>query len=370
MIEQRLNPNLAQDIQHYVGDFYSIDCSLGSNPFGAPPAAIAWAKADQGDALAPYYDSSAIIDLSLQISDYIHYPAESIFIFNGSFNALSVIFYKILNLPEKRMLGVGPQFVSAVSEWKLSGGEYHSVPLNYDDTGPTLPLDTLIQELHEGDYTVLYLDNPNNPLGYAYSVEELEALCAAAQLTDTFVIVDEAYGDYLPTSRSACTLLDRFSNLICVRSFSKGLGMAAIRVGYACVHPSMAPHFRKISTPFSPAFHSAKVATAGLSDREFFADNIRKTRERKQALCEVLDRWQLRTLPTHPDVPILTVHCPGTNAHQMFLSLRIATESGAHFSMTDARFDASYCRLRIPANHYDIEHINYRLKQWRSQVNQ
>ena len=51
------------------------------------------------------------------------------------------------------------------------------------------------------------------------------------------VISDEAYGDYLAPEDSAITLVNEYDNLIVMRSFSKGTGLAGMRAAYVAASP-------------------------------------------------------------------------------------------------------------------------------------
>ncbi len=117
-----LNPNTLKSFDSYVDTLYTIDCGLGSNPLGAPESvADFWASYD-GTKMDKYYDFSQIVDLSVKVGEYTGMPPERIFFSNGSISMLSNIFFKLFSERPKLMVGVGPQFVQAVSEWQLSGG--------------------------------------------------------------------------------------------------------------------------------------------------------------------------------------------------------------------------------------------------------
>ena len=124
---------------------------------------------------------------------------------------LSTLFNKLLDSQSKRMIGIGPQFVDAISEWKLSGGEYLAV---HDS-------DELISSIINTKPDVVYIDNPNNPSGKVYPKQELQSIELACRETATLMIVDEAYGDYLNMSESMIGDTQTSDNIIVIRSFQK-----------------------------------------------------------------------------------------------------------------------------------------------------
>ena len=108
----------------------------------------------------------------------------------------------------------------------LHGVAYETVPLREDFT-----LDVAGMQ-GKGKLTVF--PNPNAPTGIALPLDQVEAIVAANP--DHVVVVDEAYVDF--GTESALSLLDRYPNLLVVRTMSKSRSLAGMRVGYAVGSPS------------------------------------------------------------------------------------------------------------------------------------
>jgi len=75
------------------------------------------------------------------------------------------------------------------------------------------------------------LENPNGSIGNCYSHQQVESFVKTAARTNTLAIIDEAYIDFC--GGSVIDLIDKYNNLIVVRTMSKAWGMAGLRVGYA-----------------------------------------------------------------------------------------------------------------------------------------
>jgi histidinol-phosphate aminotransferase len=361
-VDRHLNPALSSSALSYISNTYPIDCSLGVNPFGAPPQVVKYARGYDGTHLEAYYNYQDIVALTAKISDYIHVDGESIFLGNGSFNLLTTVFFKLLRAGPKIMLGVGPQFVDAVGEWKLAGGTYTSVPLNL--AGPDLlPMDALLARLALGDVMVLYLDNPNNPTGFSYPIEQLRTLAVACKRWGTILLIDEAYADFVEMGQSGSSLVKAHDHVIVVRSFSKGFGLASIRLGYAAVHVRLAERFRRITTPFRCSHFSLGAASAALDTLDHLKQSRMKTRVFKANMIELFARHGIEALPSHPDVPIFVAHRTGLNLYQTLLSQSIITEAGSCFVPTRPGFSDAYCRVRIPGSEHHFAHLSYRLQQ-------
>lgn len=83
---------------------------------------------------------------------------------------------------------------------------------------------------------LIWIANPNNPSGVFIPLDLQEEIVKAAEDHYAFVVMDEAYGEYTDMDggvRSASSLLHKYKNLVVLRTFSKGYGLANLRVGYA-----------------------------------------------------------------------------------------------------------------------------------------
>jgi len=75
------------------------------------------------------------------------------------------------------------------------------------------------------------LANPNNPTGTAFNLKDLEKIATHTQKNNTIFLLDEAYFHFYDIN--SLSLLDKYNNLVITRTFSKALGIAGARVGYA-----------------------------------------------------------------------------------------------------------------------------------------
>ena len=138
-----------------------------------------------------------------------------------------------------------------------------------------------------GQHKLVYLDNPNNPTGQIIPLIEIEKILAAAQKQNVFVIVDEAYDDYMPKQNSAMQLVDKYDNLIVVKTFSKGFGLAGLRGGYLVLPLELVPYVGNISNPYTMSELSRSVAAQTMKDEAFLEVLMEKTGEIKRQLLSL-----------------------------------------------------------------------------------
>ena len=98
---------------------------------------------------------------------------------------------------------------------------------------------------------LLYLANPDNPMGSHHPAAVIEDLVANLP-EDTLLILDEAYADLAPEGAIPRIPADH-PQVIRFRTFSKGYGMAGARVGYAIAEPALALAFDKVRDHFGMA---------------------------------------------------------------------------------------------------------------------
>jgi aspartate/methionine/tyrosine aminotransferase len=143
----------------------------------------------------------------------------------------------------------------------------------------------------------VFLCHPNNPTGKIYSAEELAVLAELCQRWDVVLVVDSIYehihylgpGGYVPPARVP-GLEDR---TVTVNALSKTYAVTGWRVGWTVAPPALTAAIRKVHdflTIAAPApLQAAGVAAMGLPER-YYADLAARYRERRDLLCEALER--------------------------------------------------------------------------------
>jgi histidinol-phosphate aminotransferase len=140
------------------------------------------------------------------------------------------------------------------------------IPVTYteEDGRYLFPIDETCRLLETERPKVLFLCNPNNPLGSPIPDEDLERLRKATATSGTMFVVDEAYYEY-----SGRTLIQRFAdtpNLVIFRTLSKGFGISGARVGYCVAHPDVIRALEKLMLPW-PIAHTSVAAALALLGR-------------------------------------------------------------------------------------------------------
>ena len=216
---------------------YTIDCGDGVNVHTVSEKARQ-ALQHLDHSLAQNYPHTVVMKESIQRywQDIVPLAPERIFLGEGSQSLLYDVCRLFLE-PGDRVTGIGPCYAEFASDVGMWGAEYDFVPLRPENRFRFDPEEMLA---HIGQqHKLVYIDSPNNPTGQAIPRADIRRVVALAAQLSIPVIIDEAYGDYLPREESAIGLTDTFENLVVLRSFSKAHGLAGIRAGYGILPPQL-----------------------------------------------------------------------------------------------------------------------------------
>jgi histidinol-phosphate aminotransferase len=110
---------------------------------------------------------------------------------------------------------------------------------------------------------VVVLCRPHNPTGTVESADEVEGFLGRVP-PDTVVLLDEAYAEFLPSPcrLDVTSLIERYPNVVVVRTFSKAYGLAGLRIGYGFCAPELARRLWTMQTPFGIAVTALAAVTA------------------------------------------------------------------------------------------------------------
>ena len=164
------------------------------------------------------------------------------------------------------------------------GGRVRLVP-----QGTGFPLEPWFKAL---DCRQLWLTLPNNPTGAWASPEALEPLlaAAAAQPHPPLMVLDEAYAEFGPATHRLA--VDRYPNLVLLRTFSKALASAAWRLGYLVGDPALVSKLATLQLPYSIPAASLEALDVALDFAGDFEANLRAIPERRDRLAAVLSNHQ------------------------------------------------------------------------------
>jgi histidinol-phosphate aminotransferase len=180
--------------------------------------------------------------LHQRLAEHCGWVPEGIVAGNGS-NELIQALLMVTLCEGKRVLINEPTFALYRQIATILAAEVISVPLTpeftYDEG-------VLLDEVQSSKPEVTIICSPNNPTGCVISRADLVSLLRAAT---GLVIVDEAYGEF--AGETIVPLLEQHSNLVVLRTFSKAMAMAGLRIGYLLAAPELVREIGKGVLPYN-----------------------------------------------------------------------------------------------------------------------
>ncbi|MCO5071832.1 MAG: pyridoxal phosphate-dependent aminotransferase [Rhizobiaceae bacterium] len=186
------------------------------------------------------------------------------------------------------------------------GGRLITVPFRNDRED----LGGLLDAVKRERARVVYLSNPDNPMGTWWDADTIQQF-ADALPEDTLFILDEAYGELAPDSARPPLDITR-PNMIVMRTFSKAYGLAGLRCGYAIGEVSMIRDFEKIRNHYGTSRMAQIAGLAALRDQAWLADVRQRVVSGRQRLAEIALSNGLQPIPSATN--FVTMDCGADGA--------------------------------------------------------
>jgi histidinol-phosphate aminotransferase len=204
---------------------------------------------------------------------------------------------------------------------KIQGAGVIEVPL-IKDRGFELDVQRVLAAWNE-NVKLIFICTPNNPTGNLLERAAIEVLCG--QLSDkSLIVVDEAYIEFAGVP-SLASELERFPNLVILRTLSKAYALAGARCGALLAHEDIISLLARVITPYALPTQTIE-AVLKFTDTEHAAES----KERIASILSERTRLseQLRSLPLirqvwASDANFILVDCVDADA-----VLRAAMNSG------------------------------------------
>ena len=343
----------------------TIDCGEGCNPYGFPPECADVFRNFDPARMGPYPHSQALYDAIIKYwKRQCNVERENIVIADGSINALYII-NNMFDTHNAVVLGISPQFTDYYMHAGMIGISYAPYQLkkeyNYKfDTYEFLAMHNIAgtyahASVPAREYNFIYIDNPNNPTGQCIDIADIERIVKGAIKKDITVIVDEAYGDFMPKKNSAVRLCEKYHNLVVVRTMSKGYGLAGLRVGYIIACKELVKCMNKMINPYMVSELGREVAAEALKHDEFIRScrsqfRSMKKRIRKELGCTDKDpagsKGRLHMAETLDTNSLLLLYHddPFIRLKDEFMDRGVLVVDGYDFK----GLDTSSVRIRLP----------------------
>jgi histidinol-phosphate aminotransferase len=181
------------------------------------------------------------------------------------------------------------------------GGRLVRVPYRDDRQDLGALLDAAVRE----GARILYLCNPDNPMGSFWPAGELERLIE--ELPEGLLLVlDEAYCDTAPADE-LLPVDTANAQVLRLRTFSKAYGLAGARIGYCLGEAGLIRQFEKIRNHYGINRVGQIGALAALEDRAYLADVVERIARAREEIAAIAEANGLKPLPSAAN--FVTIDC-------------------------------------------------------------
>lgn len=287
-----------------------IKLNTNENPYG-PSQRVKNAMMDI-DTLRLYPDptASALVDV---LAEYHGVDPSQVFVGVGSDDVLAMSFLTFFN-SDKPIL-----FPDITYSFYDVWAELFRIPYERPALDENF---RLVKENYYRENGGIVFPNPNAPTGIYEDIKNVEDIVSHNK--DSIVIVDEAYIDF--GGESALGLIDKYDNLVVVRTFSKSRSMAGLRIGYAISNPVLIKALNDVKYSYNSYTMnrpSLIMGTESVKDDEYFKETVSKVVATRERFVEAIKPLGFTCPPsaanfvfaTHKDIPAKEIFQAAKDAH-------------------------------------------------------
>jgi len=271
-----------------------IDFSSNINPLGLHPSVERIIKENIRELL--YYPDPDCLRLKSALADHYRLPPDHILPGNGS---AELIYLLVQVLQPKRVLLPEPNF----SEYALSLA--HSDCEITRITGKEkklfkVPISELCKKVP--GHQMLFLSNPNNPVGYMYSREELLKLIKTCEAHRCYLLVDEVFIQFtldIDTS-TLVSLVPGYKYLLVLQAFTKIFSIPGLRLGMLLAEGNLIQTLSARQVPWSINCLAQRVGAEVIRETRFITDTADFVAQQRALMLKALSNLNALTVfPSH-----------------------------------------------------------------------
>lgn len=267
-----------------------------------------------GEALNRYpsFQSDA---LNGAYANYAGVKLEQVLSCRGSDEAIDLLIRSFCEPGSDSIMITTPTYGMYAISAQTHGARVIDVPLQAaNDGGLQLNTAAMLDAVRNDENSVklVFICNPSNPLGNQVNRDDLAAFIDAVG-SRALVVVDEAYIEFVDNSSAAtvASWLEKYPQLVVLRTLSKAFGMAAIRCGFALANSDIIDVLRKVIAPYpmpQPCLQAAAraVDTAGIKSMHTLVSDTKMLRDQFVAWVKT-KAWALKVWPSTTNFVLISV---------------------------------------------------------------
>lgn len=305
-----------------------IKLASNENPLGPSPKAIkAMKRCLVG--VNRYPDSQGFY-LKKRLSAYLGLVAENFVLGNGSDELIDVIIKAFME-PDENMVTSEATFLEYEIIAQVCGVKVKKAPLRdfKYDLGAML-------KLVDGKTKLVFIANPNNPTGTYVNKLEVENFLNA--LPEKVVVVfDEAYDTFIDVDDypDSLSYLKKQKKIIILKTFSKGYGLAGLRLGYAIAAAELVSYMERVRQPFNVNSLAQAAGIAALDDEKFLKKTRRLILEGKDFIYRQISKIGLNYVPSVANFILIDAGKDGQEVFKSMLKFGVIVREMSQYGLAN-----------------------------------
>lgn len=284
--------------------------NTNENPY-APSKELAQAislrVAEVATSLNRYPDRDAT-KLRSKLADFINslsgttLTSENIWVANGSNEIIQSLF---LAFGKSSALGFTPSYSMHPLIAKVCQVSWIAGTRNSDFS---LNIDSALEQIKVAQPALTFITTPNNPTGESITIKEIEKL---AKSVPGLLVVDEAYAEF-SDELSAATLIEKYPQIVVIRTMSKAFAFAGARVGYLVASPSVISALFLVRLPYHLSALTQAAAEVALDFQGELLGTVDQLRSAREKMAIDLANLGLTVLPSSSNFLLFTGFKPSS----------------------------------------------------------
>ncbi|MFC0470279.1 histidinol-phosphate transaminase [Halalkalibacter kiskunsagensis] len=310
-----------EEVKKELGLTKVVKLASNENPYGASPLA-AKAISEAASQTAIYPDGYAAV-IREKVATKIGVEQNQLIFGNGSDEVIQFLCRAFLS-PETNTVTADPTFSQYKLNATIEGAEVREVPC----VEGVHDLDAMLKAIDENT-RIIWVCNPNNPSGTYVSQEAFTSFLERVP-SHVLVVSDEAYFEYVTASDYPETLplLEKYENLMILRTFSKAYGLAALRVGYGVANPALISLLDPVRPPFNNTTFAHVAAVASLEDDKFISSCVKKNTAALKQFEKFCQTHKLKYYPSQTNFILIDFNRSGDEVFDYLLKKGFIVRSG------------------------------------------
>lgn len=282
-------------MQYHGGDIYRnqirLDFSVNTNPLGMPDSVRE--ALHQAVEEAEHYPDIHAKELTKAVAERLRISEKRLVFGNGA----SELFHAVLNAvkPSKILIPV-PSFLGYEEAAKAMDCEVIFYEMKKEEK---FCLTERILDALDESISLVFLANPNNPVGNLVEPELIFKIAEKCRQCDITLVLDECFMELTgkEMTHSFFYQLDEFSNVVVVRAFTKLYAIPGVRLGYLICEQTLAEKIRLQLPEWNLSVFAQRAGVAAIKEQEYVAravvciqtQRLFLREELKAAGCNVFD---------------------------------------------------------------------------------